>query len=381
MGGYAVSSVAPDGTETEPSSDQAPAAGAAPDEPGRLAGFLLTAVFIMLTVAALAVFVPLPYVVMKPGPATNTLGDLGGKPVIEVKDGTKTYPTSGELDFTTVSVLGGPGVNVNIYDVLGGWLSSSQVVLHQDQVFPDDATEKQVQHENQVEMTGSQQVAAATALRALGKTVPESVSVAAVPTGSPATGALQAGDVLLKVDGTAVTSADSLRTAVQAHKPGEKLVIEVRRAGTTQTVTTTTGASDGTTVIGILLAVGYDLPVDVVVNAGDIGGPSAGMMFALGIYDILSPGPLTGGKDIAGTGTLAADGSVGPIGGIQQKLVGARDGGVQWFLAPAANCNEVVGHVPSGLHIVKVTSFDAALAAVKEIAAGTTASLPTCTAG
>ena len=115
------------------------------------------------------------------------------------------------------------------------------------------------------------------------------------------------------------------------------------------------------------------------VNAGDVGGPSAGLMFSLAVYDKLTPGALTGGANIAGTGTIDSVGTVGKIGGIQQKLVGAKRGGATWFLAPAGNCDEVVGHIPEGLNVVKVATFTQARDAVEAIAAKHTASLPRCT--
>ena len=102
------------------------------------------------------------------------------------------------------------------------------------------------------------------------------------------------------------------------------------------------------------------------------------MMFSLGIIDRLTPGDMTGGNAIAGTGTMSFDGQVGAIGGIQQKLWGAHDDGAQWFLAPAENCSEVVGHVPDGLNVVKVSNLSEAATAVATIAEGNGATLPTC---
>ena len=92
----------------------------------------------------------------------------------------------------------------------------------------------------------------------------------------------------------------------------------------------------------------FKFPFDVKISLDKVGGPSAGMMFALGIVDTVTPGDLTGGKHVAGTGTITPDGAVGPIGGIGQKMVGARSGGATMFLAPAANCDDVVGHIPDG---------------------------------
>jgi Lon-like protease len=345
--------------------------------PGLLPGVLLTATFVAIAVAAALTFVGLPYVVMSPGPATNILGMVDGKPLLSI-EGATTYPTSGSLDFTTVSVDGGPGVRVTVYDLAQAWLSGSEEVLPEDQIFPPQQTEKDAKAEGAAEMAGSQSVATATALRAIGRTVPEMVVIADVPADSPSKGVFQTDDVLVSIDGDPVTSSDAVRAAVQRHRPGDSFPVVVRRNGTERTVTARTGEVDGRTVMGVGLRLDYDLPVDVTLRTGNVGGPSAGLMFSLAIYDALTPGELTGGKRIAGTGTLDDAGTVGPIGGIRQKLVGARRAGADFFLAPAENCSEVVGHVPSGLRVVKVGSFDEGVAAVRDIGTGDTASLPTC---
>ncbi len=227
-------------------------------------------------------------------------------------------------------------------------------------------------------MAGSQSVATATALRALGQDVDEMVVIAGVPEGSPSAGVFEPDDELVSVDGDPATSSEAVRTAVQRHRPGDTFPVVVRRDGKEQTVTAKTAESDGRTVIGVGLRLDYDLPVDVTLRTGNVGGPSAGLMFSLAIYDALTPGELTGGKQIAGTGTMDDDGAVGPIGGIRQKLIGARRAGADFFLAPADNCAEVVGNVPDGLRVVKVESFDDGVAAVRDIGAGKAASLPAC---
>lgn len=345
--------------------------------PGLLPGVLLTATFVAIAVAAALTFVGLPYVVMSPGPATNILGEVDGKPLLSIQ-GAPTYPTSGTLDFTTVSVDGGPGVRVTVYDLASAWLSGSQEILPEEQVFPPEQTEEDAQEEGAAEMAGSQSVATATALRALGTTVDEMIVISAVPDGSPSTGVFEPGDVLVTVDGDPATSSDVVRAAVQRHEPGDTFPVVVRRDDKERTVTAKTAESDGRTVMGVGLRLDYDLPVDVTLRTGNVGGPSAGLMFSLAIYDALTPGELTGGKNIAGTGTMDDDGRVGPIGGIRQKLIGARTAGADFFLAPAENCDEVVGNVPSGLRVVKVASFDEGVDAVRDIGAGDAASLPTC---
>ncbi|AKT51406.1 YlbL family protein [Arsenicicoccus sp. oral taxon 190] len=336
---------------------------------------LLALVCLALLVLA---FLPLPYVIMGPGPATNTLGTTAdGKPLISVpKD--KDHPASGVLSFTTVSVRGGPGGTVTAYDLLGAWAAGHRAIVPEEQVFPRGMTGEDVKRENAAEMSLSQEDAIVVAQRALGMTVPETVTVGAVPQGSPAAGKLQVGDRLLRIGDRPVTGSVMLRSAIQSYAEGQSVPLAVGRAGAEQQVSVPVRVVDGRKLVGVGLKVAYALPVKVTIDAGDVGGPSAGLMFSLGVYDRLTPGELTGGQRIAGTGTMAPDGTVGPIGGIQQKLVGARSAGAQWFLAPAGNCSEVTGHVPDGLRVVRVQSFQQALKDVEQIAAGTASALPTC---
>ena len=345
--------------------------------PGAVPAVLLTVTFVAIALAAALTFVGLPYVVMSPGPATNVLGEVDGEPVLSV-EGASTYPTAGTAVDADRREVERPGVKVTVFDLGRAWLSDSEEVLPEEQVFPPDADEEQVQEEGAAEMAGSQSVAAATALRALGRDVPEMVVIAAVPEGSPSEGVFEAGDVLVSVDGVPAASADAVRSAVQANGPGESIPVVVRRDGSERTLQARTAEVDGRTVIGVSLRLDYDLPVDVTINTGSVGGPSAGLMFSLAIYDVLTPGELNGGKDVAGTGTMQDDGTVGPIGGVRQKVVGAREAGAEFFLAPAENCDELEGAVPDGLEVLRVATFDEGLASVEAIAAGDTSTLPTC---
>jgi PDZ domain-containing protein len=334
--------------------------------------------FVGIVTGAVIGMVHLPYAILQPGPITNTLGTApGGKPLITVAD-KSTYPTAGALDFTTVAVLGGPTNPVNGWEWIGGHLDKTNTVVPEEDLFPKGVTSKEVDQESAAEMADSQQEAIAVALRALGQKVPEVVSITGLTEGSPATGVLRGGDVLISVDGKAVASTDAVRAVIRGHKPGENVVFTVRRSGQARTLTVKTTTSKGLTAVGVLLRTEFAFPTKVSINAGDVGGPSAGLMFSLAIYDKLTPGALTGGANIAGTGTIDSAGTVGPIGGIRQKLVGARRGGATWFLAPANNCSEVVGHVPDGLKVVKVSTFTQGRDAVKAIAARRGASLPTC---
>jgi PDZ domain-containing protein len=350
---------------------------------GRLTGgnkAVLAAFFLFLVVMVVGSVVHLPYAVMSPGPTQDTLGTSGGSdtPVIRVS-GLPTYPTTGALRFTTVRVEGGPGYPVDAWDVLQAWVDPAREVLPVDEVFDPQVTKEQVAEENATQMEGSQEEATAVALRALGKDVPTHVAIAGITDASRAKGILEVRDRLESIDGTPITTTDALRAALQQKKPGESVSLTLTRKGKEQTVDVpTVEGQGGRTALGVLLGLDHDFPAEVTIDAGAIGGPSAGLMFSLGIYDKVTPGPLAGGRQIAGTGTIDDEGQVGPIGGIRQKLAGARSDGAQFFLAPAGNCDEVLGHVPDGLEVFRVGTFDEARTAVESIAKAQTGALPRC---
>ncbi|WP_246111276.1 YlbL family protein [Terrabacter aerolatus] len=342
---------------------------------------ILAAFFFFLVVMVVGSLVHLPYAVMSPGPTQDTLGtsaDGKSTPIISIS-GLPTYPTDGALRFTTVRVEGGPGYPVDVWDILQAWIDPARDVLPVDDVFDPQVTQQQVAEENAIQMEGSQEEATAVALRAIGKQVPTHIAIAGITDTSKAKGVLQVGDRLDRIDGTAITTSEGVRDALQKKKPGDTVSMTVTRKGKELTLDVPTVAGQGgRTALGVLLGLDHDFPAKITIDAGSIGGPSAGLMFSLGIYDKLTPGPLAGGRQIAGTGTIDDQGVVGPIGGIRQKLAGARDDGAQYFLAPADNCNEVVGHVPDGLQVFKVGTFDEGRAAVEAIAKGQTGSLPHC---
>ena len=322
--------------------------------------------FALLAVVVAGSLVKLPYAVMSPGPTVNTLGDAPGtsKPIITVA-GLPTYPTDGALKFTTVRVEGGPGYPVDVWGVLQAWIDPTQDVYPVDDLFDPQVSKEQVAQQNAVQMEGSQEEATVVALRALGKPAP--VAIGSFTPTSKAKGLLQVKDRFVTVGTTDITTTESVRSALQQVKPGTSVSVVVERSGATVKVEVPTIAGyRGATALGIGLT--HAFPATVTLDAGAVGGPSAGLMFSLGIYDKLTPGALTANHDVAGTGTIDDAG----------KLAGARAVGAEYFLAPADNCNEVVGHVPDGLSVFKVATFDDGLKAVKAIAAGTTSDLPRC---
>jgi PDZ domain-containing protein len=350
---------------------------ARPPKKRRWLGFTFIAIFVAGVVTA--TYLPAPYVIESPGPAFNVLGTDNKEPIISVS-GAKTYPTSGSLDLLTVNVLGSPGATPTWLELFAAWLDPSAVVEPLEAVFPSQQSVEDVTRQNELMFADSQQQATAAALRALGYQYTYQVFVDRIPEGTASSGILKAGDLIDKVAGKPVNGITSLRAAVQTTK-GQPLVVSGSRNGNPLSVTIQPKLISGVYKIGAYIGTKFVFPIDVKLRLADVGGPSGGTMFALGIYDTLTPGSLTGGQMIAGTGTIDESGQVGPIGGIRQKLYGAQRAGAAWFLAPAVNCSEVVGHVPAGLQVVSVKTFSDALAAVKQIAAKhSVAGLATCSA-
>jgi Lon-like protease len=244
------------------------------------------------------------------------------------------------------------------------------------ETFPPGQTAQQTQTQDLQQMASSQETATAAALTELHIPYQTPVVVIATEPGSPASKSLKAGDVIIAVDGRPVTGATSLSSLITSHPAGTVLQVEVQRSGKTMTLPVKSESSNGTPVIGVSVEQEYKFPFTVDISVGNIGGPSAGMMFALGIIDKLTKDNLTGGKFIAGTGEITASGQVGAIGGIQQKMVAARSAGATIFLTPAGNCVNTAGAVPSGLRLVKVATLTQAVDDLEAIKAGK--SVPSC---
>ncbi|MXS73741.1 ATP-dependent serine peptidase containing a PDZ domain protein [Microbacterium sp. CSI-V] len=344
-----------------------------------------------LTVSVLVLlvlsFLPSPYVIQQPGPVLNTLGtstDADGNevPLITVPD-EKDTPSEGRLDLLTVQINGNRERTPSWIELAQAWFDPSRAVVPLDRIFPSGQSTEQRNTENAALMSDSQLEASAAALRQLGYTVPQDVVVGTIDDSGASAGVLELGDVITSLNGQPVASVTDIRSAVQAGG-GAPVTLGIDRGGAQSSVSVTPRLTDvdgqqQQWLLGVGLTLTFDLPVDVKIQINNVGGPSAGMMFALGIIDKMSTGDLTGGQHIAGTGTIDADGNVGGIGGIRQKLYGARDAGATWFLAPQSNCDEVVGHVPDGIRVFSVSTLQDSLTALEAIRdGGDLDALPTC---
>jgi PDZ domain-containing protein len=270
----------------------------------------------------------------------------------------------------TVRYLGGPGTHFNVFAALGSWLTPQDAVVPESEIFTPGQTTQQVLQQDTEEMVSSQQTATAAALCQLNISFTTVDTVQKAVRGMPAYGVLHAGDVITAVNGTPVTCRHDAAALIRATRPGAPITLTIRRDGKTQQVSLRTADVQGQAEVGVEVAESFSFPFSVKIDIGNIGGPSAGLMFALGIIDKLTSADLTGGRFIAGTGEIEADGTVDPIGGIQQKMAGARAAGAAVFLSPAANCPDTSGAVPAGLRLIKVSTLAGAIADLNAIKHG-----------
>ena len=307
-----------------------------------------------------AAVVPLPYVILSPGRATAVDG-------VVMIEGTETFDPDGEVLFLTVSVS---DRRPNAFRVLNGWLDDDIAVEPEDEILGglSRAEERRI---NVILMNESQVVAKKVALERLGYTVPaEAFEVGVVEPGSPADGTLEVGDEIVAVDGTPAVELVDLGDAVRARAPGDPATLTVERDDETLEVVVVTraapdGAFEGQAQLGVSTISRFAFPVDVEIDTGRVGGPSAGLAFTLTILDVLSTGELTGGKDVAVTGTIDIEGNVGRVGGVEQKAVAARQAGAELFLVPDGEGDEARSHA-GDMEVVEVSNLDEAAAALMD---------------
>ncbi|GGF25815.1 YlbL family protein [Williamsia phyllosphaerae] len=326
-------------------------------------GVTLALLIVLVMVGA---FVRVPYVSLGPGPTVNTLGTIEDKQVVMIS-GAPVRPTDGHLNLTTVSVTDG----LTLFQAMGMWLSGRDALQPREQVYPPDKSTDEVRKDDVAQFSGSEDSATVAALKYLKR--PVALEVTVDPKG-PAAGVLRDGDRVVTVNGAAVSTADQLRSAVSGLRPGTRVVLGVPQGAAVATRTVTLGARPDAKDKGYLgvtpAEVNADPSLKIGFNVGDIGGPSAGLMLTLGIIDKLGDQNLTGGRFIAGTGTITDDGEVGEIGGITHKTRAAREAGATEFLVPEGNCAEARSDVPDGLTLLKVGTLNDAVSALSAVRSG-----------
>lgn len=317
--------------------------------------------------AMTALLAPLPYVFFMPG----TPDDVGGK-LITIKDA-KTYPVNGKLFITSILVTN-PDAPVFGVETIYNWATGPNVVVPRETVYPSTQTPTQAESESESEMTNSQATATAAALRYLGYQFSPAYYISSIRDYSDAKDKLKSNDYVVAIDGKKITNVEDIRASYVGKKIGDQIRITVERKNSNGTSTeltyditlvaskepATSGLTSGKPAIGVLIGTTGKFPVDVRFNIEDVGGPSAGMIFAIGIVEKLGEEDLLRGRSIAGTGTINAQGVVGPIGGIEEKMIGARRAGATIFLAPRSNCPDI-NHVPKGLKVIPVSHLSEAI--------------------
>jgi Lon-like protease len=345
------------------------------------ANTLTVAAILLVVLICVAILRPVPYVTMKPGQTVDTLGQTSKGPIIEFGPKAKTYETTGELRMTTVSVTS-PDSRVNLSQALQAWFDTETALVPRDLVYPPDQSVEEAEEETHLEMTGSQSSAQIAGLTEAGLKVDEVIQVVSVTSGSPADGKLEAGDRLTAVDGEAVSTSEEAVDAIRDREPGDPVELTVLRDGKVRTFTVTTEPStddEPVPMVGVNVGTVGDFPFSIRYNVDPaIGGPSAGAMFALAIYDKLTPGALTDGQIIAGTGEIDSEGNVGSIGGIQQKIVAAEDVGADLFLVPADNCAEALDADVDDVRLVEIDTLHQAVTSLETLADDPDADVPDC---
>ena len=305
-----------------------------------------------------------PFAAMGPGPSFDVLGTTDdGQEVVQI-DGAPVDDTDGQLRMLTVSVF----TDLGLGDAIAMWFDKDRELVPLSSVIPPNVSEEDMEEANKQAFTNSESAATLAALNHLG--IPLETVVAEVMEGAPADGLFEVEDVLMLVDGHQVTVPSTVSDYIATKAVGDEVTFTVRRGDDEIEIPVTVGEREGKPYVGLLMKADPSGDVTVNYRLSDIGGSSAGMMFALAVIDKLDPGDTTKGIAIAGTGTIDPDGTVGPIGGIKHKMTAAEEAGAELFLAPADNCDEVVEKDPGDMTVAKVASLDEALAAIDAYAAG-----------
>ena len=340
--------------------------------------FVSALAFICL--AVLLVVVPVPFVSWSPGGTRDTLGNVGNEPMIKVQ-GIDTYPTSGRLDMTVVAITPADARLSLPQALLAYWLPHRDA-LPRDAVYAPGKSAEQVENEDADMMETAQDDAVVAALRADRRPVIEMPAIYSVTIGGPAHKLLLPGDLVVSVDGVATPDVDAVAEQIRSHRVGQKVRFVVIRNKVQMDVTVTTVESNvqsDVPVVGITLGKGYRYDPEISFDLGQqIGGPSAGLVFALAIYDKITAGPLLAGRHFAGTGKITPEGDVDAIGGIQEKISADQKAGATAFFVPASNCRDL-GGVHTTMNLVKIATLKDAIKAVQTLNRfGDTASLPHC---
>lgn len=353
--------------------------------PGRVSRWWI-AVAAIAAAVLLAAAIPSPFAIERPGPVVDAFGTIetenGETPVISI-EGAPTYPTSGAINVLSVSISGTPERPASWLKLGISLFNPAHTIVPLTTVFPEGVTSEERAELNEALMESSQTQAVAAVLGLLGEPISGELRIAAIGDGGPADGVLQVDDRIVTAGGKSVEAIGDLRAVLAEAGAGSTVTLGIERGGRSLEVAVQPVASgaEAAPVIGVSVVTEFEFPIDVEIQLDRIGGPSAGLTFALALTDMLTPEELTGGLNISTTGTIDDRGHVGAIGGIEQKLWGAAGSDTDLFLFPLENCADLPETIPGGIAVAPVETLQEAIEAVETAAGGgTPAGLERCTA-
>ena len=299
-------------------------------------------------------------------------GSVQGVPSRITVSGAEVYPPESEISLVTVLV----SQRLTIWQRIGAEFESG-IDIEPERTFTGDGTRRELRRINELRMDTSQHTAIVVALEHLGYEIPRRASgviVLETMSGTPAAENLMRGDVIVGIEGVPVGELGELVEVLASHSAGQTVVLDVERGDGGSVVSVElelveSPAEPGRALIGVEADVRVEageVPVEVNIDSGSIGGPSAGLALTLGVIDLLTPGELTGERKVAATGTMSFDGSVGAIGEVDQKAVAAERAGVDLFLVPVPNLGEALEHVSGDMRVMGVETLHEALDALAE---------------
>mgnify|MGYP000882209187 CR=1 FL=1 len=326
-----------------------------------------------------AVLLPIPFVVWAPGTTADLLA-AGEEPPVQVAQGVNIYPTSGRLLLASLTQTG-PDARVSLVEALYAYLVGSQEAVPRAAVYPSGADALEIAAAVATQTKTAQSNATAAALRSAGIKVDPVPLVEAVNSGGPAAGKLEVGDIVLGIRYASASAVTNVQTAADASaavasgKVGDQVIFTVLRGDAKRDATVTTQGSKSNPdlpVAGVSFAQGYRYDAQVVYKLDEgVGGNDIGLMLALALYDKVTPDALLENRVVAGTGSIDANGVVGRVSGVRERVVDAERAGASVFLVPAANCAELAD-VHSTVRVVPVTTLAAAVDALGALADPTT---------
>lgn len=321
-------------------------------------------IFLALTLV-ITLALPLPFVIFRPGTPSNVLGKMISVPVENEDVDLATRDPNGRLYLTTVFVTT-PRSKVFGAEILNAWIRGDATVYPRSSIYPEGGDPVQIRNQEKFEMTNSQQYAIYNALRFLGIDVETHARVIEILEQSDAKGKLRVGDLIRKVDGRSVSNSAEIVELVRSKRDNQSLSMQIERDGKTVEIPKIDLIqNEKWSAIGIFLAMDFKSPLDISIDIKRTGGPSAGLIFSLGVIEKMTGEDLVRGRKIAGTGTIDIDGRIGAIGGIENKLIGASRIGATIFLAPISNCEDIK-HVPAGLQVIPVSTLNEAVEVLRD---------------